>query len=64
MKQLKSTEVNKALSALRKQITKCGQSQTKSELYANAEQLQHMAFDFKQMTAHGGSWAENHETEK
>lgn len=57
------TEVRKALTAIRKQVTICGQSDTYSALRNNAEMLQHMAFDLKDIAANGGTWAERQEDE-
>lgn len=57
------TEVNKALTTLRKQTTACGSSATYAELYSNAERLQQLAFDFKQLIANGGTWENARTTE-
>lgn len=53
-----ATDCRRAMTDLRKQITRCGQTTTYAELANQAEVLQHMAFDLKDMVIHGGSWAE------
>lgn len=62
MARLIATEVNKALTAIRKQATLCGQSRSQAELYERAEQLQHIAFELKRMAAEGGTWAQRQES--
>ena len=51
-------EARKGLTAIRKQVRVCGAATTWSDLWAEAEKLQHMAFDLKDLAAHGGTWAE------
>lgn len=52
------TEARKGLADIRKQVRACSSAITWSDLWAEAEKLQHMAFDLKDLAAHGGTWAE------
>lgn len=59
MNERSGVEARKGIAAIRKQVKVVGsKTLTWNDLWAEAEKLQHMAFDLKNLAAHGGTWAE------